>query len=417
MAEDLTEIRIRALKVPNPQFLIDRLKGRKEALILSGASHDKLVGMKFILVNEILKKGEPALAFGRVSFTQEPKKLKSAKELRSRAAGVDPIMLREFQEREAPLFVLKLKLLKAFAKPRELGKVPPGRFSSVIEFTEAFHIRNVHWVPVPDSGECPASHPNKLKSPEDGMRCYTDSAADALRGSIAEQERPSLKAQTYILSKERFETKSEADKWMDDNDVPRPKVDETETSFRYRQFPPDQCQENSQRTTSITDGVQIVGCRLKPEFLEAVSEQAEKLTNERANLREANPDNPTERCKFCKYFSEPTTCQIIDGPVAADQVCDWVFSRETDAGLYKIEDENWLAFVQGMIDKQPYQHIVRDGAITPAGPLVMIEDTADPPHRFSLDKEFHVKHTSLEHHWTQAEVDALIDVGEKASKT
>lgn len=409
--------------------------------------------------------------------------------------------------------------------------------------SEAFHLRGVHWVPVPSDGTCPSSHPSKLKFPgTETLRCFTPSAASAVRArresveEIPEQERPPLKTQTYILSKERFKTLAQANKWMDDNDAPRPKVDEKETSFRYRQFPPDRCEEGSQRTVRITDGVQIVGCRLKAEFREAVTpfkdlpladrtrewdsdeakkrvrawattddeidfdkfamafvvvdgpkdnltsyklpfadffdgrlravprgvfaaaavlqgarggidlpsgdltrardhlgryyakmeltppwetrealyEQVEKLTNERARLREALEDNPTERCKFCAYFQEPNICKVIEGPVSADQVCDWIFSRETQAELYNISDEDWLAFVKGMIDQQPYQHIVKDGAITPAGPLVMIEDTAEPPHRFSLDKLFHVSHTSLEHHWTQAEVDALVKAGQAA---
>lgn len=491
---------------------------------------------------------------------------------------------------------------------------------SQLDVKEAFHIRNTHWVPVPESGSCPASHPTRLQSPEGQSRCYTNGAADALRRTresyteFEEQERPPLKTQTYILSKERFKTQAEADKWMDDNNAPRPKVDEKENTFRYRQFDPDRCEEGSARTLRITDGVQIVGCRLKPEFREevtsfkdlplaertrawdsgeavarvrrwasvddkidfdrysmafvvvdgpkenltsyklpfadffdgrlravprgifaaagvlggarggidlpsgdltraqnhlgqyyskmelrppwaprestsdqagmhetgidfgawlknqreklgidmaelarrsgmsssmistlekgevmrpgedclrawakffgvsyeflrdmrnkgletglleedilalnyAIREQAEKLTNERARLREADADNPTERCKFCAYFEDPSTCRIIDGPVAADQVCDWIFSRETEAGLYEIADEDWLAFVVGMIKKQPYQHIVRDGAITPEGPVVMIEDTAEPPHRFSLTKKFHVEHTCVD---------------------
>ena len=420
-----------------------------------------------------------------------------------------------------------------------------GDDDEVIDFitrnlSEAFHLRGVHWVPVPSDGTCPSTHPSKLKFPgTETLRCFTPSAASAVRArreseeAIEEQERPSLKTQTYILSKERFKTLAQANKWMDDNNAPRPKVDEKENTFRYRQFPPEQCQEGSQRTIRITDGVQIVGCRLKAEFREAVtpfkdlpladrtrawdsdeakkrvrswattddkinfdrysmafvvvdgpkdnltsyklpfadffdgrlravprgvfaaagvlqgarggadlpsgdlprarnhlgryyakmeltppwetreslSEQIETLTNERARLREAMENNPTERCKFCAYFQGPSTCKIIEGPVGADLVCDWIFSRGTEAGQYKIADEDWIAFGKGMIGKQPYQHIVRDVAITPAGPLVMIEDTSTPRHRFSLDKEFHVEHTSVDHHWTQAEVDILVMVG------
>jgi len=139
-----------------------------------------------------------------------------------------------------------------------------------------------------------------------------------------------------------------------------------------------------------------------------------KLTNRRANLKEADSDNAGERCSKCQYFKGPTTCTIIKGPVAEDLVCDWIQSREVeDVPVYKVKDRDWIAFGRGMIKKQPYQHIVRDVAVTPAGPLVMIEDTAKPPHRFSLTKEFHIGHTSLEHHWTQKEVDNLIIIGKE----
>jgi len=140
--------------------------------------------------------------------------------------------------------------------------------------------------------------------------------------------------------------------------------------------------------------------------------EAEKLTTERAKLREAEKDNPGERCSLCRYFEAPEGCRIVEraGP---DLVCDWIQSREVEkALLYEVSDNDWIDFVRGMIDQQPYQHIVRDAAITPDGPLVLIEDTAKPrPHRFSLTKEFHISHSSLEHHWPQQEVDRLIEIG------
>ncbi len=139
-----------------------------------------------------------------------------------------------------------------------------------------------------------------------------------------------------------------------------------------------------------------------------------KLTNRRSKLRFARTDNPGERCGKCLFFSAPTTCRIVQGPVASELVCDWIQSRGVpDAPTYQIADSDWLAFVRGMVKTQPYQHIVIDGAITPVGPLVLIEDTAKPIHRFSLDKAFHVGHTTLEHHWTQGEVDQLVRLGRR----
>jgi len=354
---DLKEVRIRALKVPNPQFLIDRMKKGQEALVLSGASHETLAGETFILVNEIIKEGEPPLAFARVTFSQQDQPIRNVSALGNRKSSVDPLMLREFQARKGPLFVLKFKLLKAFATPKKLPQSPPGRFSSFINFEEseleeAFHLRDTHWVPVPESGTCPSTHPTKLKFPgTDTMRCFTPSAADSIRSQ--EQERPSLKAQTYVLSKERFKTVADANKWMDDNDVPRTKVDEKEDTFRYRQFSPDRCQEGSQRTTRITDGVQIVGCRLKPEFreqadqpkskkgltveqsLKTVIEQGRKFSQEEANFQERASD-PAVVCGVCRFYlrdpsSEIGRCQVVDGPIPWFATSDLYISADAEA--------------------------------------------------------------------------------------
>ena len=154
-------------------------------------------------------------------------------------------------------------------------------------------------------------------------------------------------------------------------------------------------------------------------------QQGEKLTNQRSNLREANPDNRFERCGSCIFFTSPEGCKIIQGlkdeenpmRITEDLVCDWIQSRGNDEAQmnpYMVNDRDWEAFGRGMVKKQPYQHIVRDAAITPEGPLVMIEDTAEPnTHKFSLGKDFHIGHTTLEHHWTQEEVDELIRIGKE----
>ena len=162
------------------------------------------------------------------------------------------------------------------------------------------------------------------------------------------------------------------------------------------------------------DGEQVSLRDIKRRMLrQEARREVPKLSNRRANLREANPANPGERCGNCIFFRSPDECTIVVGPVTPDLVCDWIQSRGfPGAPLYRIRDKDWIAFGKGMIAEQPYQHIVRDVAITPEGPMVLIEDTAKPvPHRFSLSKPFHVEHTSWEHHWTQDEVDRLVRRG------
>lgn len=64
--------------------------------------------------------------------------------------------------------------------------------------------------------------------------------------------------QTLILSKEKFKTRADAKKWVVDHDFKSTKIDETSTSFRFRQKEPSDFIEGSFRTITITDGVSAV---------------------------------------------------------------------------------------------------------------------------------------------------------------
>ncbi len=150
----------------------------------------------------------------------------------------------------------------------------------------------------------------------------------------------------------------------------------------------------------------------------------DKLSNERANLRTASSVTGSdgieqhrerfENCGECVFFQKPDVCRIVEGPVANDQVCNWIQGRTDDKDdemkrKYTVKD--FRAFAWGMMKRQPYQHKVIDVAGTQEGWLILIEDTADPPHYFSLSKRFHIEHTSLEHHWTQEEADSITRTG------
>ena|GEM_PF-3128717 len=73
--------------------------------------------------------------------------------------------------------------------------------------------------------------------------------------------------QTLILSKERFETREEATRWVRDHDfrVKQGAPDETEDSWRYRQREPSEFQAGSFRTITLTEGVKAVIGRPKEE--------------------------------------------------------------------------------------------------------------------------------------------------------
>ncbi len=66
--------------------------------------------------------------------------------------------------------------------------------------------------------------------------------------------------QTIILKKSNFNNTS-ARKWASGHGFKNSKVDETSTSFRFRQFEPSACKNNSFRTVSLRKGVSAVVCR------------------------------------------------------------------------------------------------------------------------------------------------------------
>lgn len=80
---------------------------------------------------------------------------------------------------------------------------------------------------------------------------------DALKGGKAD----TTEVQTVICSKERFESAEEARTWCREHDFRVDKVDETEDSYRFRQFDPSRCQEDTFRTITLTEGVKAVICR------------------------------------------------------------------------------------------------------------------------------------------------------------
>ena len=138
-----------------------------------------------------------------------------------------------------------------------------------------------------------------------------------------------------------------------------------------------------------------------------------KIPEAEVNLRPK--DFPTMKCAACRYFIagvEPSAACKIVTRAEPKLVCD-AYQGATRRATYKVADKDWLAFVNGMVKEQPYQHVVLRGFLTPEGPIVIIRDTMKPkPHVFSLSKPFHLEHTGQgEHVWQQDEVDRIIGAG------
>ena len=69
--------------------------------------------------------------------------------------------------------------------------------------------------------------------------------------------------QTLILSKDRFGTAGEAKRWVRTHKFKAKKIDETESSYRFRQRDPSEFRRGSFRTIEIAEGVKAVIGRLK----------------------------------------------------------------------------------------------------------------------------------------------------------
>ncbi len=80
----------------------------------------------------------------------------------------------------------------------------------------------------------------------------------------AEKKAGSSEVQTLILSKDKFPTEAEAEKWVAGHNFTHSKVDEKENTWRYRQFDPAECEKDSFGTKDMTDGVQAVFCVRQP---------------------------------------------------------------------------------------------------------------------------------------------------------
>lgn len=84
-----------------------------------------------------------------------------------------------------------------------------------------------------------------------------------LRARRQAKKPPATTVQTLILSKTRFKTRQAAVKWVKDHDFHAKNVDETETSWRFRQREPGEFQSGSFRTITMTSGIKAVIGRLK----------------------------------------------------------------------------------------------------------------------------------------------------------
>lgn len=134
------------------------------------------------------------------------------------------------------------------------------------------------------------------------------------------QREPGFEIQTLIFDKAVF-TLQEAHTWCEDHGFRHDKVDETENSYRFRQFDPEMCQVDSFRTFEITEGVQAVGCKK--------AEQSE------GGAAEARASDVQVNNKGVAHARE----LISQGKI--DRESDWEFTAEDGNKLLGPNGDDW----------------------------------------------------------------------------
>lgn len=81
--------------------------------------------------------------------------------------------------------------------------------------------------------------------------------------ALPELQERATKVQSVICSKSVFKSVAEARSWVSKHGFKSSGVDETEESYRFRQFAPSQCTSGSFRTITLTKGVSAVICTPK----------------------------------------------------------------------------------------------------------------------------------------------------------
>jgi len=135
------------LKMPDPAFLIARLRDGDPAGLLSRLPRKARVGLRQFLVNETAPEhaaqangGEPSgvVSVWGVVTLSEPQELEDLTALPERLrAGLDKFTLAEFSTEKGPIYYVPIRLIAAYDPPIELKRAPRGRrFAETIRIEE-----------------------------------------------------------------------------------------------------------------------------------------------------------------------------------------------------------------------------------------------------------------------------------------
>ena len=185
----------------------------------------------------------------------------------------------EFAEEENPFAKVIADLMrKKFLTKFSVGFIPKERDGERYLKQELLEISVVNIPANPEAGL------TKEYKTLEGM--VEEMEEKKLEDFWEEKQVTKTEVQTVIVSKKTFKTLEAAKKWITDHDFNAGKVDDTEESWRFRQFSPGKCQENSFRTITLRAGVKAVICRPKKDVSE---DFRSKVRNLRDSIKDTLP--------------------------------------------------------------------------------------------------------------------------------
>jgi hypothetical protein len=154
-------------------------------------------------------------------------------------------------------------------------------------------------VPRGDLGDHAIRHEGAAATWEDLKRMFpvaTRGLIPPKKGEPPESGKSGI--QTVIFDKEKW-AEGEAKKWLDDHDFESSKVDETDSSYRFRQFDPEACEDGSfvTLTENFPEGVSAVSCTAKAcQLVDASAIPADQVVDPAAVIErgEVDPNAPRE---------------------------------------------------------------------------------------------------------------------------
>lgn len=119
----------------------------------------------------------------------------------------------------------------------------------------------------------------------------------------------------------------------------------------------------------------------------------------------------TGKCEYCQYFNN-VRCSVLEHVVGPGQVCDAYsgnyFYNESDR---KIVVEDFKGLIKGLMSRQPLQNLVVRSLDSPVGILIIMRDSMETSHYFSITMNDFMENMINKHHWTQDEVNKLSGFG------